>query len=120
MREQAEGWAKRAKDNAAIGEASKALKDKLDAIEAELLQVKAQSMQDTLNYPVKLNTKLAALGGTISGAEAAPTKQSYELFDNLVERIDAQLKALADVMKRDVPAFNKVVQDAAVPAVVVG
>ena len=119
-REQSEGWAKRAKDNAALGEAAKVLKGKLDAIEAELLQVKAQSMQDTLNYPVKLNTKLAALSGTIASAEAAPTRQAYELFDNLVERIDAQLAELAKLLKRDVPAFNKVVQDAAVPAVVVG
>jgi uncharacterized FAD-dependent dehydrogenase len=77
-------------------------------------------MQDTLNYGVRLNTKLAALGWSIAGSEDAPTQQMYDLFDNLSERIGAQLTALDDVMQSDVPAFNKLVQEAAVPAVVVG
>ena len=120
LREQAKGWVARAKDGesgAAIAAAAKQLGDKLDAIEGELLQVKAQSMQDTLNYPVKLNTKLASLGWALQMSDSAPTKQMFDLYDNLAERIGEQLKALAAVVETDVPAFNAAVQKAKVPAV---
>ncbi|HCG30941.1 MAG TPA: hypothetical protein DEU95_14855 [Chloroflexi bacterium] len=120
LREQANGWVSRAKNGAsaeAIATAGKALVDKLDAIEGELLQVKVQSVQDTLNYPVRLNTKLATLGGALETADSAPTRQMEDLYDNLAERIGEQLKALGAVVAQDVPAFNAAVQQASIPAV---
>jgi len=59
------------------------------------------------------------LGGVISRADTAPTDQSYAVYDDLVSQIDAQLQRLAQVMKTDVPAFNQLVKDQNVPAVVV-
>ena len=96
------------------------MKEKLSAIEEELIQVKAKTRQDTLNYPIKLNSKLAALAGTIGGAHAAPTKQEYELYDDLVSRIDAQLKSLREVIDTHVAAFNTLVRERDVPAIVPG
>ena len=63
--------------------------------------------------------KLAALAGVISRADAAPTDQSYVVYDDLVSQIDVQLQRLAQVMKTDVPAFNQLVKEQNVPAVVV-
>ena len=45
----------------AIADAAKSLKAKLTAVEEELYQTKNQSSQDPLNYPIRLNNKLAAL-----------------------------------------------------------
>jgi photosystem II stability/assembly factor-like uncharacterized protein len=120
IRTQVDGWVKRARereDGTAIAEAAKGLKAQLDAVEGELLQVKAQGMQDTLNYPVKLNTKLASLGGAVASADARPARQMVDLYDDLVARIDAQLAALRDIVARDVAAFNTTIQEAKLPAV---
>jgi hypothetical protein len=45
--------------------------------------------------------------------------QSIAVHSELVAQIDAQLQELAQVMKTDVLAFNQLVKDANIPAVVV-
>ncbi len=102
-----------------INEAGTALNKKLTAIEETLYQTKNQSNQDPLNYPIRLNNKLAALGGVVGSAEAAPTAQSYAVYDELVTAIDAELAKLAQTVKTDVPAFNQLVRDQNIPAVVI-
>jgi len=122
VRKQANDYAARVKDQPngkAIVDAAKALSAKLTAIEEELYQTKNQSNQDPLNYPIRLNNKLAALGGSVAGADTAPTDQAYQVYDDLVARINAQLEKLKQVMATDVSAFNKLVRDQNVPAVIV-
>ena len=48
---------------------------KLTAIEEELMQTKIKSSQDALNYPIKLNNKLAALASSVDSADFPPTAQ---------------------------------------------
>ncbi|MBO0721014.1 MAG: glycosyl hydrolase, partial [Blastocatellia bacterium] len=102
-----------------IIDAAKSLKAKITAIEEELYQTKNQSSQDPLNYPIRLNNKLAALAGVVASADAAPTDQSYTVYEELVGRIDAQLEKLKQVVASEVPAFNKLVRENDVPAVLV-
>ncbi len=102
-----------------INDSGVALNKKLVAIEEALYQTKNQSSQDPLNFPIRLNNKLAALGGVVSRSETPPTDQSYVVYDELVKDIDAELQQLAQVMKTDVPAFNQLVRDQNIPAVVV-
>ncbi|MDT7540991.1 MAG: hypothetical protein QOE33_895 [Acidobacteriota bacterium] len=102
-----------------IVDAAKGLNAKMTAIEEELYQTKNQSSQDPLNFPIRLNNKLAALGGTVAGSDDAPTEQSYSIYEDLTGKINAQLQRLDQVMKTDLPAFNKLVRDADIPAVVV-
>ncbi|HEX6046727.1 MAG TPA: hypothetical protein VFZ22_19705 [Pyrinomonadaceae bacterium] len=103
----------------AVTDAGTALNKNMTAIEEALYQTKNQSNQDPLNYPIRLNNKLAALAGVVGSAEAAPTAQSYAVYDEVVTQIDAQLQKLAQIMSTDVPAFNKLVRDQNIPAVVV-
>jgi photosystem II stability/assembly factor-like uncharacterized protein len=103
----------------AINDAGTALNKNLTAIEEALYQTKNRSSQDPLNFPIRLNNKLAALAGVVGSAEAAPTAQSYAVYDEVVAQIDAQLQKLAQIMKTDVPAFNQLVRDQNIPAVVV-
>ena len=102
-----------------VNDAGTALNKNLTTIEETLYQTKNQSNQDPLNYPIRLNNKLAALGGVVGSAEAAPTAQSYAVYDELVTQIDAELQKLAQIMRTDVPAFNQLVRDQNIPAVVV-
>jgi photosystem II stability/assembly factor-like uncharacterized protein len=122
IREQSDAWAKRTRDAPAaeaLAAAARDLKTKLDAIEGELIQMEAKSEQDTLNFPVKLNSKLAGLAGSVGSGDSAPTRQQQELFADLSARVDAQLAALHRVEERDVASFNVLVRDAALPAIAV-
>jgi photosystem II stability/assembly factor-like uncharacterized protein len=120
MRRQIEEWEHRTqgqKEYEKIAEAGKALKEKLSAIEEELIQVKAKVRQDTLNHPAKLNVKLAGLTGVVASADAAPTKQAYELFEDLSTRIQLQLQRLQELIDTDVKAFNTLIREADMLAV---
>jgi hypothetical protein len=122
VRKQVEDLLKRVKDQPnfkVINDAGTALTRNLTTIEEALYQTKNQSSQDPLNFPIRLNNKLAALGGVVSSAEAGPTAQSYVVYDEVVGQIDAQLQKLAQIMKTDVPAFNQLVREQNIPAVVV-
>ncbi|HEY6660572.1 MAG TPA: hypothetical protein VI031_05510, partial [Pyrinomonadaceae bacterium] len=102
-----------------VNDAGTALNKNLTAVEEALYQTKNQSSQDPLNFPIRLNNKLAALAGVVGSAEAAPTAQSYAVYDEVVTQIDAQLQKVAQIMRMDVPAFNQLVRDQNIPAVVV-
>jgi hypothetical protein len=56
---------------------------RLSAIEGRIYQVRNQSSQDPLNFPIMLNNKLAALAGVVVGAGAPPTTQDYATFADL-------------------------------------
>jgi photosystem II stability/assembly factor-like uncharacterized protein len=102
-----------------IADAGAALTRKLTEVEEALYQTKNQSSQDPLNYPIRLNNKLAALGGVVSQGENPPTQQAYDIYEELVAQINTQLQKLGQVMKSEVPAFNQLVKEANIPAIVV-
>jgi hypothetical protein len=93
--------------DAKLVDAATSLITELSDIEGEIYQYRNQSSQDPLNYPIKLNNKLAALAGVVGSADARPTAQSYDVFKDLSARLDAQVARLDAVLKTDVPAFNK-------------
>jgi photosystem II stability/assembly factor-like uncharacterized protein len=93
-----------------------ALMAKLSAIEAEIHQVKIQSRQDPLNYPIKLNNKLAALIGVIESADAPPTDATRAVFADLLAQLAVQLGALEAALATDLPAANAALKAAGLPA----
>jgi len=102
-----------------IADAGAALIKKMTEVEEALYQTKNQSSQDPLNFPIRLNNKLAALGGVVSQAEAGPNEQSYAVYEELAAQITAELQKLGQIMKSDVPAFNQLVRDQNIPAIMV-
>jgi photosystem II stability/assembly factor-like uncharacterized protein len=99
--------------------AAKVLKQKLSSVEDVLIQSKSKSRQDPLNYPIKLDNKIAALPWIVSSADARPTDQSYEVFKELSAKADEQLARLKDILKKDLPDFNKLVKKAEIPAIII-
>ena len=83
------------------------VKDNLSVVEAEIYQVKNQSNQDPLNYPIRINNKLAALLGLVEGSESRPTDQSYVVFRRLADLLDEQMKEMGIVILRDVGRLNE-------------
>lgn len=84
-----------------------ALKARLDAIEEAIYQVRNRSGQDPLNYPIRLNNKIAALLGTVLTGDFRPTDQSYEVFAMLSSQLQARLDELGGLMAREGAAFSK-------------
>jgi photosystem II stability/assembly factor-like uncharacterized protein len=107
------------KEDKAIADAAKSLKEKLTAIEQALYQTQNRASEDPLNYPIRLNNKLAALGGAVAESDAAPTEQDYAVLHELLPAIDAELAKFEQLKREDVVAFNKLVRDRNVPAVII-
>ena len=123
VREQIDGAATRARGlpgdaGRRIGQLADSIKRRLAAVEEQIYQVKNRSSQDPLNYPIRLNNKMASLAGVVAGAEAAPTAQSVQVFDELSAALQVQLDQLKAVLDADIPAFNKLVKDSDVPAII--
>ena len=55
-------------------------------MESQLLQVNAKSSESNLNYPVLIDERLHSLLFSVDSADAAPTKQQYEVYDELKKR----------------------------------
>ncbi len=93
------------------------LSNRLSAIEGEIYQVRNQSGQDPLNYPIKLNNKIAALSGVVGGTDAKPTSQSYTVFNDLSSQLDRQLSALRGALIV-LPSINATLKAAGLPPIV--
>jgi photosystem II stability/assembly factor-like uncharacterized protein len=98
-------------------DSAKAIEASLTEVEEALYQTKNRASQDPLNYPIRLNNKLASLGEVVGSADSAPTEQSYQVYEELVAAADRELGKLDRVIREDLPAFNKLVRDHNVPAV---
>jgi photosystem II stability/assembly factor-like uncharacterized protein len=90
-----------------IKTAGQALIDALTEVEGEIYQHRLRSGQDPLNYPIRLNNKLAALQGTVESGDYPPTQQARAVFKELSGRLDQQLARLDALVKTDVAAFSK-------------
>jgi photosystem II stability/assembly factor-like uncharacterized protein len=86
------------------------LNQSIDAVENEIYQTKLQSSQDPLNFPIKLNNKIAALQGVIESADTAPTEQAYSVFRALGGRLDEELAKLDAAVKTKLPQVNQQLQ----------
>ncbi len=115
IRKQLEDYSKR--DDKKVADAAKALMQKLTAVEEELYQTKNRSGQDPLNFPIKLNNKLAHVLGVVTSSDNQPTTQSNMVYEELATSVNAQLKTLNGLLTTDLAAFNKLVRDSGVPAV---
>jgi len=98
---------------------AKTLKDELTAVEEAIYQTKNRSNQDPLNFPIRLNNKIAALAGVVSEGDYKPTDQAYAVFDELSAALQVQLDKLDAVLHDRIPAFNAAVGGLNLPAVVV-
>ncbi len=76
---------------AGVSDQNRNIIDQLSMVEENLYQVKNQSSQDPLNFPIKLNNRLAALGRSIETGEAKPTDGAYKVYKELFADLVKQL-----------------------------
>lgn len=80
----------------------------LRAMEDTLYQGRSRSGQDPLNFPIRINNRLAALGRSVARGDARPTAAAYVVFKELSNELNADLHRLDQVVTRDVGAFDRV------------
>ena len=121
LKDQVDAVAKRARalpdgKGAALARQADSLKSKFAAVQESIYQVRNKAPEDPLNFPIKVNNKLASLGGVVGSADAAPTDQSYQVFDQLSGELQGYLDRLKTVIETDVPAFNRAAREQDIPA----
>jgi hypothetical protein len=124
VRTQTRGLAKRFGNGddaryAALVSASKDFDKKSLDLESQLLQVNSKSSESNLNYPVLIDERLHGLLGSVESADAAPTTQQYEVFDALEKEAQPLLAQYRELMSKDLPALNEMVNKQNIPALYV-
>jgi hypothetical protein len=90
---------------------------KLTAIEEALYQTKAKSGQDVLNYPIRLNDKLAGVFDVANSGNFAPSAQAKAVYADLATQIDAELAKLKTVKEKDIAALNELIRQKTLPVI---
>lgn len=93
-----------------INENIKKLEETMTVIENELYQTKNKSSQDPLNFPIKLNNKLAHLNALISVGDYKPTNQMLVYKNEIFELIDAQLSKMNKLFNTDLKELNQLMK----------
>lgn len=107
------------KDSDAVKKMNEKISSGLSQIEETLYQTKNKSPQDPLNYPNRLNDKLASLASDMSSGGFRPTGQAIELKKELFAKIDIQLDKLKSIIENEIPEFNRIIKEADLPAIIV-
>jgi hypothetical protein len=95
----------------------KTISDSLTTIENILVQTKAVAFQDLLNYPVKLNNKIASLASVAASADRRPTQQVYDLYATLKRQADAQCDAVDAIVTKNLADVNERIAALKLPAI---
>jgi len=98
-------------DNAELQSLAQTAQERMDGVEGEIYQVQNQSNQDPLNFPIKLNNKIAALQNLVEGFEGRPTDQSYEVFETLSGQLDTELQQLDLIIQQDIARLNELLRE---------
>ena len=89
----------------------KNLIDEIKVIENELYQTKNKSRQDPLNYPIKLNNKLAHLSSVAGNGNYKPTDQMIEVKNELIKKINQELKKWDLIKKEKLKNLNNEIKN---------
>ena len=93
-------------DDATLKTLGARLDDHAGAIEQNIYQVKNQSGQDPLNFPIKINNRIATLLSTVNRGDGRPIGNAEPIFNYLTGKLKVQTDALARVWATDLAAFN--------------
>jgi hypothetical protein len=93
-----------------VQDAATKLAQALSVIEEDVYQVRNQSGQDPLNFPIKTNNRLASLLRVAVSGEGRPTGNVESIFADLVQELKAETDRLDRVYTTDLESFNRMLQ----------
>ncbi|MEE4278142.1 MAG: glycosyl hydrolase [Halieaceae bacterium] len=90
-----------------LEEMAEAFVARLSGVEEALYQVKNVSGQDPLNFPIRLNNRLAYLQKSTESGDGLPTQGQRDVFALLKGELDEHLATLEQVIASDLPGVNE-------------
>ncbi|MCC6772965.1 MAG: glycosyl hydrolase, partial [Gemmatimonadaceae bacterium] len=108
---------KRAANDAALKSAGETLRANASGVEENVYQVRNQSGQDPLNFPIKVNNRLANLLYMAERGDGRPTTNMPEIFGILGTELKGYTTTLEQVWKNDLAAVNKELARLNLPAI---
>lgn len=94
-----------------LREAMKKFEDELNVHENNIHQTKNRSVQDPLNYGIKMNNRLAHLMVEQGGGDFAPTQQGEEVRQMLTKMVDDELGKLNATIESNVERINTMAKE---------
>jgi photosystem II stability/assembly factor-like uncharacterized protein len=91
------------------------LEKKLPEVEQALINPNIKSSEDSLNYPIRLDGKIAVLASAVESSDSAPTQNAYEVFKSLSGRLDSVLAKWKDIRDKDLASLNEMARKENVP-----
>jgi photosystem II stability/assembly factor-like uncharacterized protein len=89
----------------------------MTAVEEALYQTKSKSGQDVLNFPIRLNDKLAGLYNVAASGQNPPSKQARDAFAELGGQSDTQLTRLKKILDTDLKTLNRMIHEKQLPVI---
>ena len=93
-------------DDAALKAAGTTLVTNASAVEQDIYQVKNQSGQDPLNFPIRVNNRLANLMSMAERGDGRPTTYMPEIFQILTRELEGYTDRLDEVWATDLTKVN--------------
>ncbi|HSA57337.1 MAG TPA: glycosyl hydrolase [Gemmatimonadaceae bacterium] len=78
----------------------------ISAVEEEIYQVRNQSGQDPLNFPIKINNRIGTLNRTVNTGDGKPIANAEPIFNDLVAELKVQTDRLERILSEDLPRLN--------------
>ncbi len=100
-----------------IKQLSDTINKQMTAVEEALYQTKAKSEQDVLNFPIRLNDKIAGLWNYAASGNYAPTKQVKETYIDLAAKADVEMAKFKNTLESDVSKLNSLIREKALPVI---
>jgi hypothetical protein len=99
------------KSNSADGKAiAEQFTKEMSAVEEDVYQVRNQSNQDPLNFPIRTNNRLASLLRVVLTGEGKPIGNAEPIFTELQAELKAETDRLQRVLTMYLPRFNQLAQ----------
>ena len=92
--------------DARLKTAGDTLTKNLSAVEEDIYQVRNQASEDPLNFPIKINNRLATLLSVVTRGDGKPIGNAAPIFKDLVVELKVRTDHLQQVLTRDLTAFN--------------
>jgi hypothetical protein len=94
------------------------LEERILSVEEELTQRKNKNPGDPLRYPTKLDNKLLLLYCSLTAADAPPTDQAHQLFEELSAKADDLESKWSLIRLTDLAEFIQLVSEAGLSDIV--
>lgn len=102
-----------------LEEAVKKFESDLSVHETNLHQVNNKSVQDPLNYGIKMNNRLAHLMVEQAQGDFPPTQQGEQVRQQLTKMVDEELAKLRSTINANVEQINKMAREKGIEVVTV-